>query len=282
MRTLSTRVAGLLILVLGLWGALVPFVGPYFHFTLGPTKSWTWTSGRLWLDVLPGVAAVVGGLMLLRAGPRPGGKIGALLALAAGVWFAIGPDASLLWNAGGAQGAAHGSVGIRVLEMITYHTALGVVIAALASFALPGLFARRPAVVEAGAGADEAALAEHETAVRPSRRDVDEPVGAGEPTAVDHQPGTAGEPTAAVNREPAGVGASAAGDRAEYAAAGGPTPDRNGIAVAEHDRDYGADTGPSPTAGTPATTRPAAMSAPVAGTEVRRRRRCGLLPALRR
>ena len=53
MRRLSTRAAGMLILILGLWGGLVPFVGPYFHFALGPNHSWTWTTGRFWLSVLP-------------------------------------------------------------------------------------------------------------------------------------------------------------------------------------------------------------------------------------
>src|SRR5436305_6118243 len=102
MRSLSTRAAGLLILVLGVWGGLVPFVAPYFHFALGPDKSWTWTSGRLYLSVIPGIVAVVAGLMLIGAGPRASARLGALLALAAGIWFAIGPDVSLLWNAAGA------------------------------------------------------------------------------------------------------------------------------------------------------------------------------------
>jgi hypothetical protein len=142
MRNLSTRAAGLLILVMGLWGGLAPFVGPYFHFALGPDKSWTWTTGRLWLSVLPAAVAVLGGLMLIGSGPRPGGKLGALLALAAGLWFAIGPQVSLLWNASGAQGVAHGATGVRVLEMLTYHTLLGSLMAALAGYALPGLVTR--------------------------------------------------------------------------------------------------------------------------------------------
>ena len=106
MRNVSTRATGLLILVIGIWGGLVPFVAPYFRFALGPDKSWTWTTGRLWLSVLPGAVALLGGLLLLGAGPRPAGKLGALLALAAGIWFAIGPQVSLLWNASGAEGAA--------------------------------------------------------------------------------------------------------------------------------------------------------------------------------
>ncbi len=149
MRSLSTRAAGLLILIGGIWGGLAPFVGPYFHFVLGPDKAWTWTSGRLWLSVVPGIVAVVAGLMLLRAGPRTGGRLGALLAIAAGAWFAIGPDISQFWHAGGAQGVANGAKTTRIFEMLAFHTGLGVAIATLGGYALPGLLlARRRAVTD--------------------------------------------------------------------------------------------------------------------------------------
>lgn len=150
MRSFSTRSAGLLILVLGVWGGLIPFIGPYFHYTLGPTGHWTWTMGRFWLDVLPGAVAVLGGLILLGRGPHLGGRVGALLALAAGAWFAIGPDVSHFWNAVGAAGAPHGGKARQALELLGYHTALGVIITGLAGFALPG-FLRARAAMAAGA-----------------------------------------------------------------------------------------------------------------------------------
>ncbi len=151
-RSVTTRVAGLVILIAGLWGGSVPFVGPYFHFALGPNHSWTWTSGRLYLSVLPAAAAVLGGLMLLGSGPRAGGRLGALLALAGGAWFAIGPTVSLLW-ASDAYGLPHGPKGTRMLEMLTYHTGLGVLIATFAAYALPGLAFRRAAVATPDAAA---------------------------------------------------------------------------------------------------------------------------------
>jgi hypothetical protein len=94
-RHVTTRIAGLVILIAGIWGGLIPFVGPYFHFVLGPDHAWRWTNGRLWLDVL---AAVLGGLILMGGGPRLSGRFGALIALAGGAWFAVGPDVSMLWN----------------------------------------------------------------------------------------------------------------------------------------------------------------------------------------
>jgi hypothetical protein len=143
LRRVSTRIAGLIILIAGIWGGLIAFVGPYFHFALGPDQAWRWTSGRLYLDVLPAVAAVVGGLLLLRAGPWLAGRFGAILALAGGIWFAVGPDVSRLWHSGGAQGIAHGRGGTRTLEYLTYHSGLGVLITALAAYALPGALAIR-------------------------------------------------------------------------------------------------------------------------------------------
>src|ERR1043166_1223184 len=107
MRSISTRFTGLLLVALGVWGGLVPFVGHYFHFALGPDKAWSWTTGRLYLSILPAVATVLGGLNLISAGPRRSARVGALLALAGGIWFTIGPEISQLWHAGGAQGAGH-------------------------------------------------------------------------------------------------------------------------------------------------------------------------------
>ncbi|MBV9917092.1 MAG: hypothetical protein JO153_11385 [Solirubrobacterales bacterium] len=163
MRSLSTRAAGFIILVLGLWGGLVPFIGPYFHFALGPDKSWTWTSGRFFLSVLPGAVAALGGLILIGAGPRGSARLGALLALAAGIWFAIGPDVSLLWTTSGAQGVAHGSKHVRILEMLAYHSLLGTIIAALGAYAFPRFSASR-------AAADAGMAAAPTTAYRAPRR----------------------------------------------------------------------------------------------------------------
>src|SRR5947209_17088409 len=138
-RHVTTRISGLIVLIAGIWGGLIPFLGPTFHFTLGPDVAWHWTTGRLWLDVLPAAAAVLGGLILMGYGPRLSGKFGALLALAGGVWFAVGPDVSMLWNHGVSQaGVAHGHHTItRMLEYLTLHSGIGVLITALAAYSLP-------------------------------------------------------------------------------------------------------------------------------------------------
>jgi len=83
--------SGLLLMLLGAWGALIPFIGPAFSFGFGGTATWAWTAARFWLEVLPGIACVVGGLMLTLSANRGTTLLGAWLAMAAGAWFVIGP-----------------------------------------------------------------------------------------------------------------------------------------------------------------------------------------------
>ena len=83
-------------IVLGVWGGLIPFIGPYFHYSFGGDQTWHFTMQRLWLDILPGAVAVLGGFMLLTASTRVGGLIAGWIALLAGIWFAIGLAVSLL------------------------------------------------------------------------------------------------------------------------------------------------------------------------------------------
>src|SRR5215831_17335844 len=63
--------SGVLLILLGAWGALIPFVGPYFHFAYTPDTAWTWTWGRFFLEIVPGVATALGGLILTISAFRP-------------------------------------------------------------------------------------------------------------------------------------------------------------------------------------------------------------------
>jgi hypothetical protein len=81
---------GVLLLLLGAWGGLAPFVGPYFHFGYTPDKAWAYTSGRLWLSAVPGGAALLGGLIVLATRHRGVGVFGGLLAALGGAWFIVG------------------------------------------------------------------------------------------------------------------------------------------------------------------------------------------------
>src|ERR1700712_877885 len=82
--------SGLLLIVLGIWGALIPFVGPYFDFAYSPEQPWVWTEARGWLEVLPGAVAVVGGFLLLSSRNRATAMLGGWLGVIAGAWFVTG------------------------------------------------------------------------------------------------------------------------------------------------------------------------------------------------
>ena len=144
---------GLLILLLGVWGALIPFVGPYFNYQIGTTSTWDWSVQRLWLSVLPGVAAAVGGLIMLLSTRRSTASFGGLLALAGGLWFVIGPSMSMLWNHGlQATGPAFGDTGTRVIEWIGFYYGTGALITLLSAYGL-GFLAALPVTDEAVAPA---------------------------------------------------------------------------------------------------------------------------------
>lgn len=82
--------SGLLLILAGVWGAFIPFVGPYFDFAFTPDSPWAWTTGRGWLEVLPGAVTVVGGLLLLVSRNRATAMLGGWLAVVAGAWFVVG------------------------------------------------------------------------------------------------------------------------------------------------------------------------------------------------
>ncbi len=131
--------SGLVLVALGVWGGLIPFVGPYFGYEFGSDQAWDMSWNRFWLDVLPGAALVLGGLMLMAARSRVSGILGGWLALCGGAWFVVGPTVAMLWD--GALGAnpigpPAGSNGVEVLELLGYFYALGALAIANAGMAL--------------------------------------------------------------------------------------------------------------------------------------------------
>jgi hypothetical protein len=138
MRRSRGAFSGFLLMLLGLWGALIPFIGPYFDFAYTPDKAWTYNTGRLWLELLPGAAVFLGGFFLMAARGRHTALFGALLAAAAGAWFTLGTVLSPLWNNHVAMGGtpAGSTVYMRIMEQLGFFTALGVVIVFVAGAAL--------------------------------------------------------------------------------------------------------------------------------------------------
>jgi hypothetical protein len=130
-------ITGLCLIALGVWGGIIPFVGPYFTYAFINNHAWHFTWGRLWLDILPGVAVLLAGLVLLSAANRVTAALAGWLATAAGAWFVIGPEVSRLWDHGVAQtGKPIGGYVRQTVEWLGYHYALGAAVILLAAFAI--------------------------------------------------------------------------------------------------------------------------------------------------
>jgi hypothetical protein len=91
-------VAGIATILLGIWGGIIPFIGPSFGYSADGTTAWAMTSAHLWLAVIPGAVAFAAGCVLLMAAPRTvagsgRGELGfaGLAAVLAGAWFVFGP-----------------------------------------------------------------------------------------------------------------------------------------------------------------------------------------------
>jgi len=82
--------SGLALVLLGVWGGLMLFVGPYFHFGYAPDKAWFYDTGRLYAAVVPAGVALLAGLVVLATKSRWLAATWACLAVLAGVWFVIG------------------------------------------------------------------------------------------------------------------------------------------------------------------------------------------------
>ncbi len=92
---LSIEMAGLLIVLLGAWGGIVPFVGPLFGFSGDGSSAWTLNMSHSMLSLAPGAVAVGCGLLVMLAGQFLAGRrvlaFAGLVVAVCGAWFIIGP-----------------------------------------------------------------------------------------------------------------------------------------------------------------------------------------------
>jgi hypothetical protein len=164
-------VAGGLLIVLGVWGGLAHFVGPYFHYAYTPDTAWHVTMARVWLEIAPAAAAVAGGALVLLGTGRLLAAGGAILALLAGGWFIVGRAVSEIWPGIGTAGVPAGTSPARMAaEELGLFTGLGVVIVVCATLVLG-----RALTTVALAGTDEEA--EEETYEETDEEEADEEAG---------------------------------------------------------------------------------------------------------
>jgi hypothetical protein len=148
------RLLGLLLMLLGIWAALIPFVGPYFGFAFTPDRVWVMTSGRLWLSVAPGAAAFVGGLLV--ASTDRAATPGAFLAALGGIWLIAGqplvsfflPGHSIVTGSPVVDlGASFRPSTMIFLERLGFFYGLGIVILFFAALALGEIIVARMAAL---------------------------------------------------------------------------------------------------------------------------------------
>lgn len=224
--------SGLLLVILGAWAALIPFVGPYFKFGINPrpNESWHWTSGRGWLEVLPGVVAIVGGLLLLLSSSRLMTLLGSWLGALAGIWLIVGTSLAevLKINAGSPRASKH--PGLQALESLLYFFAIGAAILLVAAVALGRLSVHSVRDVRAAEHRAELAAAEERRLAEERRVAAEEAVA--EQRRVDER--RAAEQQAEEQRR--ATTATAAGERGDRAGLAGENEVRDGAPGREADR----------------------------------------------
>ncbi|MFB4297344.1 hypothetical protein [Actinomadura sp. NTSP31] len=150
-------ISGILLVLLGLWGGLLPFAGPYFDFGFAPDDTWVYNTDRLQLSIAPAAAAVLGGLIVLFSANRAFAILGAWLGVLGGAWFVVGGPLATLWDVPGVGAPLGTTNGRHLAEQLSGFAGLGVVIVFFAALAL-GRFAVvgvREAVPPDGPGREE-------------------------------------------------------------------------------------------------------------------------------
>lgn len=144
---------GVLTLLVGAWAGIAVFAGPTFGWDAGGPGAWTWNLVRAVVHAVPGIAAVLAGLLMIAGAPgwrgRSEATLGGLIAVLAGAWLVIGPSSWPLFSAGGAPFGAGG--GLRGFSYVVgANLGPGLLLAVLGAMALAwGLHRPRTAAAPA-------------------------------------------------------------------------------------------------------------------------------------
>jgi hypothetical protein len=131
--------------VLGLWAAAIPLVGPYFDFGFLTTKAWVFSEAAVTLSIVPGLAAAFAGLLLVRP-LRSAGGLGRLLLVLSAVWLLVGPSLYPVWSGKTLEPIATADWK-RALLWIGYFYGVGALLALLGGY-VQGLVTRRQRIEE--------------------------------------------------------------------------------------------------------------------------------------
>ncbi|WP_231644222.1 hypothetical protein [Mycolicibacterium baixiangningiae] len=131
---------GVVVILLGLWGAAAPFIGPYANSAYAASEAGGWTAERGWLQVLPGIVAIIGGLLLVASRNRAIAMLGAWFGVLAGAWFVAGRNVGDILGLGSSAAPADGAKGAW-LELMSF-TGLGALVVFLAAVSMGRLSVR--------------------------------------------------------------------------------------------------------------------------------------------
>jgi hypothetical protein len=148
---------GVMTVLVGAWGGIVPFVGPTFGFSADGSGSWYWSLPHALLWMVPGAVAVFCGLVMLGLVPRAfaglarlGSWVTGLLTVCCGAWFVVGVFAwPVLRNAGTVF--QHASAIREFSYWIGYSLGPGLLLAMLGAFAMGWAVRSRRAISFPGA-----------------------------------------------------------------------------------------------------------------------------------
>lgn len=146
---------GLLIVLLGAWGGIVPYIGPRFGYRASGSGSFHWTTTHSLLYLAPGAVAVAWGLIILATLAASGGRglpvvkvLAALGVIACGAWFVLGPVVWPIFSS--AVVFAPATPLVRFVNEVGYNLGPGLLLAILGTVllarpALDGYLFRSPA-----------------------------------------------------------------------------------------------------------------------------------------
>lgn len=145
---------GMWTVLLAAWGGIAVFVGPLFGYHPTSGTAWDWSRPNWLLHAIPGAVGVLAGLMLLGmigargVGRRSGISFAALLAMAAGAWFVIGPAAYRMMFSSGSAYSQTSSATDNFLHQIGANLGPGALLLVLAGMALKAGIANPRVVYE--------------------------------------------------------------------------------------------------------------------------------------
>jgi hypothetical protein len=136
-------VVGVLAIVGGAWGGLVPYIGQAISLSADGSATWTWNLQHSLLYLLPGIVAAVGGSIAVLSAwvdhvrrldlSRVTLPIVAILLGLSGIWFLLGPSVWPIFYSGHTFVATSPARGFA--EKVVYDLAAGIALSVLAGVA---------------------------------------------------------------------------------------------------------------------------------------------------